>query len=543
MDSYKRQFLMKLVASTMFATLSFNFPAYPQVVLNPEIGALSGQSALNSSEGRMGIPSGLSSEFGSLTSSAEPEPILDSEWVEPIDWLTVLRLSGENHLDIGIARERVSMALADLQQSQTLLLPSLYFGPNWIRHDGQTQLVDGIIKPISKSSLFLGSTAAAGSGIGGPVPAGGPAQVGGLTSIIRFSDAIFEPMANRQLLEAKRAGVAVAEQNALLQCSELYLDLQEAMGRLAIAREAASLSGDLVNITQAYYRSGKGLEADLRRSKTELESRRQEVEGRVGDLEAISAELARWLRLNQNAILAPVEPPEMLIELISPEIPTEELIVLGLTHRPELAESQAMVQATIARLKQAKLRPFIPSLALRYSGGAFGGGPNGYFGNFDGRSDADVNLYWQLQGLGFADKAIRRRSEAENRAAVLELFRMQDKVASDVASAQRQLLASRRRRMAASRAIPNARESVIMNFKAIRQGAGLSTGIRAIETLQPIQALANVETDLLSSCIAENRAQIRLYYAIGQPLKQAANLKETTEEPSIQPALIMNVPK
>ncbi|MFM1802324.1 MAG: hypothetical protein RJA81_1676, partial [Planctomycetota bacterium] len=492
------------ITNVILTILAFNachHYVYSQTERNIEVSPLSEMPSAIRVEEEISTDLSTGSEFGSLKSPTEPEPIFDSQWIEPIDWLTVLRLSGENHLDIAIARERVAFAVADLHQSQTLLLPSLYFGPNWIRHDGQTQLVDGVIKPISKSSLFLGSTAAAGSGIGGPVPAGGPAQVGGLTSIIRFSDAIFEPMANRQLLEARRAGVAVAQQNALLQCSELYLDLQDAMGRLAIAREAASLSADLVRITQSYFDSGKGLEADLRRSKTELERRRQEVEARVSTLEATSAELVRWLRLNQNSILAPVEPPEMLIELISPEIPTDELIILGLTHRPELAESQAMVQATIARLKQAKLRPYIPSLAFRYSGGAFGGGPNGYFGNFDGRSDADVNLYWQLQGLGFADRAIKRKSEAENRMAELELLKVQDRVASEVASAHRQLLANRRRRMAAARAIPDARESVLMNFKAIRQGAGLSTGIRAIETLQPIQALADVENELLSSCI------------------------------------------
>jgi outer membrane protein TolC len=346
--------------------------------------------------------------------------------------------------------------------------------------------------------------------------------VGGLTSIIRFSDAIYEPMANRQLVQARQAGVFAAEQNALLASSELYLDLQAAAGKLAIAREAASLSANLVKVTKSYFDAGKGLEADLRRSQTELDRRNQQVESCVAELEGISAELARLLRLNQQAIFAPVEPPEMQLELVSADIPTDELIVTGLTNRPELAESQALVQATLVKLKQAKMRPYVPSLAFRYSGGGFGGGPNGFFGNFNGRSDADVNLYWQLQGLGFADRAIKRRSEAESRAADLELLKVQDRVAADVASAHRQLLANTRRRIAAAKAIPDAQDSVRQNFEAIRQGAGLSTGIRAIETLQPIQALAQAETDLLEAHIAENRSQIRLYYAIGQPLARAA---------------------
>jgi outer membrane protein TolC len=462
-----------------------------------------------------------SGRFGTLAKANAPEATIDSDTIEPIDWLTVIRLSGERDLDIGIARERLGMALAELEESRTLLLPSLYLGPNWIRHDGQAQLVDGKVRSISKSSLFLGGTAAGGQGVTGPVPAGGPAQVGGLTSIIRFSDAIYEPMAKRQVSESRRAGVVVAQQNALLKVSELYFDLQKAAGQVAIAREAASLSDGLVQVTQSFFDAGTGLEADLRRSTTERERRRQEVELRVAGLETVSAELTRMLRLNQASVLVPVEPPEFSLELVSPHISTDELITIGLTHRPELAESQAIVKATLAKLKQARMRPLIPSLAFRYSGGGFGGGPNGFFGDFNGRSDADVNLFWQIQGLGLADRAIKKRSEAENRAAALELMKTQDKVAADVAASHRQLLATIRRREIAEKAIPDAQASVEENFEAIRQGACLRGGIRAIETLQPIQALAQAELDLLESVVDENRAQVRLYYAVGQPLAGA----------------------
>ena len=50
-----------------------------------------------------------------------------------------------------------------LDQARVLWLPSIYLGPNWIRHDGQVQTVQGPIQNVSKSSLFLGGTAAAGS--------------------------------------------------------------------------------------------------------------------------------------------------------------------------------------------------------------------------------------------------------------------------------------------------------------------------------------------------------------------------------------------
>jgi outer membrane protein TolC len=422
---------------------------------------------------------------------------------------------------VAIAKERVGQSLAELDQARVLWLPSLFIGPNWIRHDGQAQIVQGQVQSISKSSLFLGATAAAGSSVSGPVPAGGPAPVNGLTTVLRFSDVIFEPLAARQALGARRAGVDVATNDALLGVAEAYLDLQSAAGRLAIAREAAAGSQSLADLAASFARTGAGLDADLRRSLVERDRQRRAVEAAVGELEVASAELVRRVRLDPRVVVAPVEPAESVIRLVAEGCPVDDLIATGLRNRPELAEAQALVQATLTRLKQAKMRPFIPSLALRYSGGGFGGGVNSFFGDFGGRSDADVNLYWELQNLGMADRAIARQRGAQQRTAVLELMKVQDKVASEVVSADKAMIAAARQMTEAARAVPEAVRSKELNFVNIRRGAGLPGATRPIEVLQPIQALAQSRTDYLDAVLAYNRAQFRLYRAMGRPLLAA----------------------
>jgi outer membrane protein TolC len=203
--------------------------------------------------------------------------------------------------------------------------------------------------------------------------------------------------------------------------------------------------------------------------------------------------------------------------LVPDACPIDELITTGLRNRPELAEAQALVQATLTRLRQAKLRPFIPSLAVRYSGGGFGGGVNSFFGNFDGRSDADVNLYWEVQNLGFADRAIASQRAAQRRTATLELMKVQDRVAAEVVQAEKRRLATARQMEQAGRAVPEAHASLELNFTNIRRGAGLAGATRPIEVLQPIQGLAQARADYLDSVIAFNRAQFRLYRALGRP--------------------------
>lgn len=444
-------------------------------------------------------------------------PLVPGQVIHPIDLPGALRLAGVRDLDIAIARQRVAQSVAELQQAQALWLPSLFLGPNWVRHDGQAQVVEGPVRTISKSSLFLGATAAGGSSVSGPVPAGGPAQVSGLTTVLRLSDALFEPLAARQVVDARRAGIQVASNDALLGVAETYLDLQFAAGRLAVAREAAANAEALVKLTGSYARSGAGLEADYHRSLAERDRRRKEVEQAVGELEMASAELVRRTRLDPTIVVAPVEPPETLLHLVSGTCSVDDLILTGLRNRPELSEAQALVQATLIRLKQAKLRPLIPSVAFRYSGGGFGGGANGFFGAFDGRSDADVNLYWELQNLGFTDRAIARQRSAQNQVAALELLKLQDRIAAEVVRHEKGRIAAWRQIQEAGRAVPEAQSSLALNLANIKRGAGLPGATRPIEVLQPVQALAVARTDYLDAVLSYNRAQFRLFHAIGQP--------------------------
>ncbi|MFI5460381.1 MAG: hypothetical protein ACHRXM_33610, partial [Isosphaerales bacterium] len=122
------------------------------------------------------------------------------------------------------------------------------------------------------------------------------------------------------------------------------------------------------------------------------------------DLQVASANLVGLLVLNPRIVIAPVEPAETIVRLIPDDAALDDLVVQGLRQRPELAGAQELVQATLLRVKQAKLRPFVPSLAVSYAGGGFGGGQGSFFGNFGARGDVAASLFWELQNLGFGDR-------------------------------------------------------------------------------------------------------------------------------------------
>ena len=451
-----------------------------------------------------------------LTFKGVDTTLIPGRKIEPIDLITTLRLAGERDLDIAIARQRINQSMADLQRARALWLPSLFLGPTYYRADGQVQTVTGQVVNVNRSSLFLGGTAALPNGFPAPAAGTGYPQLNSLSSVLRISDMIFEPLAARRIVAANRAGLQTRTNDALLEVAEAYLDLQEASGRLAIAREAAANADLLSRITGSYAKSGQGTEADHRRALAEFRHQRKNIQAASGQLLVASTNLTRLLVLDTRLVVAPVEPAEAVLCLIPDDVPLDTLILQGLQNRPELAQSKELVQAAIVRLKQARLRPFIPSVAATYGGGGLGGGQAAFFGNFGARGDFMASIFWELQHLGFADVAVMRRSAAEKRTADLELIQVETRVAADVASAYEQRLTTSRQIAESRETVTEAVESLNLNLVNLQEGAGLPRSTRPIEVLQPIQALAQARLDYLDSVIAYNRSQFRLKRAIGQ---------------------------
>ncbi len=356
----------------------------------------------------------LSHDAGPGASDPAPSPhcapLIAGQVIQPIDLASALRLAGARDLDIATARQQVLQALGDLDEARGLWLPSLFTGPTYYRLDGKVQSITGQVITTSRNSLFLGTTASLANSFPAAPPGSGFPPLNSLTGVLRISDAIYGTRAARRFIAANEAGVKVATNNALLAASEAYFDLQLAAGTLAIRREAAGNAEVLAGITGTYARSGAGLEADHRRILTELRSRQRSIRLAVGDLEIASANLVRPLLLDPHVVVAPVEPAETVIRLVDDDVSLDDLICQGWMNRPELGRARELMQVAVLRLKQAKLRPFVPSVAMSYSGGGFGGGQNAFFGNFNTRGDAAVSLFWELRGLGLADRGhIRRR--------------------------------------------------------------------------------------------------------------------------------------
>jgi len=425
----------------------------------------------------------------------------------PINLPTALQLANAQALDIRLASERIRVAAAQLDRARTLWLPTIYVGTDYFRHDGQIQDVAGSVFGTSKQAFLIGA---------------------GPSAVFAVSDALFEPLAQRQVLRAREASLQTATNDTFLAVAEAYFTVQQARGELAGALDTARRAEELVQRVEKLgdrYIAG----VEVIRARTELSRRRQAASLARDKWRVAASELQRILRLDPLAIVEPVEPPHLAMSLVSLEEKVDGLIPVALSNRPELATQQALVQANWERWRQERLRPLVPSVLLRgaatnpagtLAGGAFGGGLNDNLRDFSARGDFDIQVIWELQNLGFGNRARREERRAEHESSILELFRVQDQVAAEVVQAHALVHSAAGRIKDAESGLRDAADSLAKNLEGLRQtkqGDLIVLLIRPQEVVDAVRTLSLAYNDYYAAVADYNRAQFRLYRALGHP--------------------------
>ncbi len=426
---------------------------------------------------------------------AASDPTVTPAPPSAIDLPTALRLAEAQNPQIQFARERLRAAEAERDRAEVLWLPNLSVGSNWTRHEGQIQDTRGEVITVSRSALFAG---------------------GGAAASVDLAEALYAPLAARQLVAARQAGERVATNDTLLEVALGYWELVRAQANLVIAAETRGQARQLDDLAQSYLKADKLKPADAERIRAELRFRDQEVEAASERLQVASVRLAELLRLDPFVTLRPADAKAVPVTLVDEKVPVAVLAGSALAARPELAQNRALVAWAAERLQQAQNAPWLPRVQLGYRAGGFGGGPNGFFGDFDSRGDAEAGLAWEWRNLGFGEHALQRQREAEVRQARWHELAELDRVLAGVAAALARSRARHAQLDAAAQAAHSANRSYQLSLQLFKE-VGLDA-IRPIEVLQAIQSLARAGQDQVNLIVDYNRAQSQLHWALGWPV-------------------------
>ena len=173
----------------------------------------------------------------------------------------------------------------------------------------------------------------------------------------------------------------------------------------------------------------------------------------------------------------------------------------------------ALVQEAQTRVRQERVRPWLPLLSVGYSGGGFGGGSNlvaDRFGPLSGRSDFDVAAVWTVQNLGGGNLARVRRADAGVGQAVAGYEAAVNQIRREVAEAAAAAQAAAGQVEAARVAVAASEEGFRLDADRIKQGQG-----RPIEALDSFRQLLDARLELLRAIVAFDVAQFQLFVALG----------------------------
>lgn len=418
----------------------------------------------------------------------------------PIDLPTALQLVDANNLTVALAQQRVREAMQRQRQAQVLWLPNLSAGPTYNRYDGRDQNSNGTIFTVSKQSLFVGGSA-----------------------VLDWdtSQVFFAPLAAQRETEAANAAARAVSSNTQLQAALDYLDLLQVYGSLAVNADTLARADDMLHNAEAAEKAGLSkTTADINRARSEVQVRRVERLQLMAQAGVVSARLAHVLLLRPSVVLRPADPKIVPVTFVEESPGVDELVNIGLTNRPELQEGSAAAAAAQARWRQAQLAPFIPHFAVTYNGGTFGGGVDSQLSDFGAAGYGQATAYWELHNLGAGDAALARTRETQLDEASIALADLRAQVAEDVTAAYRDVQASWQSLESAQLAVEQASET----WRRLRAASfGLVGAEHQYDPLQPLIAerdLAQARLDYLGAVIDYDKAQVRLYWSLGQPPRE-----------------------
>ena len=388
-----------------------------------------------------------------------------------------------------------------------MLLPTLNGGGDFDWHQGKLQTGQGAIIDVQRQSAYAG----AGAGAIGAGTVGFP----GVSMTAHLGDALFEPQAAAMQVAGRQWEAQGTRNVVFLEVATAYFALVGAEARLQAMRQSEADFAEIARNTGNFAKVGQGREADAERAQTEALLHHAAAQRIEEEAAIASAELARLLNLDPNLRLRPSSVTLVPVELVNFQAGLEQLLQVALLNRPEIAARSADMAVAQTKLKNESWRPLLPSLAVGFSAGGFGGGgslADTSFGHWSGRTDFDVTAYWTLRNLGFGNLALQREFRGKVAGANAERVKVTDEVRRQVAEAFAEAIAQRREIDVAVRRLETSQRAYQQDLIRATNALG-----RPIEVLDSANQLSAARQEYLRALTSYNQSQIRLFVSLGQP--------------------------
>jgi outer membrane protein TolC len=425
-------------------------------------------------------------------SFAQPEASLTNAIgtnVYPIDLPTALQLAGARNLDVRIARERLAEAKANHDSARLQFFPWVSAGIVYRRHDGLAQSTEGDIVDVTKQSYAPGAA---------------------LTAQWDLGDAIYRKLAARQLEHAADHALEAQRQDTVLAAARDYFELALAQASVGVTRDALRISTNYEAQVQAAVQAGIAFKGDALRVSVQAERHRLALRQAVEQQRIAAARLAQTLHLDPSVELVARAPDLVPLTLTETNAALNALVQQALSARPELKQSQALVEAARENKNGTVYGPLIPSVGAQAFGGALGGGRDGDTGNFGDQQDYFVGVGWRIGPGGLFDFSRQRAAKARLNSTRIGAEKLHDDIVRQVVEAFTRLQSQSEQINMARRGLAAAEEGLQLAQQRKEFGVGI-----VLENIQAEQDWTRARLEYLRVIAAFNQTQYALAKAAG----------------------------
>jgi len=426
---------------------------------------------------------------------------LSAETVE-LSLAKVLELASGHNTELTMQMERVVQAELDRDLAWYSWIPDLRVGGQYSKQDGILQNTDGSTENVKRDSLS--------TGLGFTGTGSGLTNSPGLSLQVDLADAFFDPQIASRNLSAAQFGEAGTNAQVALRAAELYFDLMEARRHIELVGASRANADDLAEVTRAFAEGGEGLQSDSEQALVYsliLESSLEEAHYRY---ESVEAELARFLALDESIEFTLSESAIVPLSIYNavPEFGTT--VATALQQRPEIKQAEARGDAVRLMQKKEKWGPLVPTVAANYSYGEFEGDGRGFASESDDRTDYSVAVFWELDGLGFSNRAYSVKQASVYRQARAAEAQVRADVSSEVKLALDAIVHSEKQFKVLTRAVDRARRAYQLTRDRVFENHG-----EPLDALQSMRMLEDAEKMMVKATARYNLAQLRLLTVAG----------------------------
>jgi outer membrane protein TolC len=331
--------------------------------------------------------------------------------------------------------------------------------------------------------------------------------------VAHLSDAVFAPRVAEQKVQGSQFDAAATHNLVLLNVANAYLGLIGAEAKLLALAQSEKEIAEVAKLTADFAAKGIGRDADAMRAQSERLLLQSTMQRGEEEIVARATELARLLSTDPVVRLRPQAGTPPIIQMVDERMPLESLLQTALLNRPEIGSQNSNVALNETRLRQERIRPFLPTLSVGFSAGDYGGGSNlvGYrFSHFNTRTDFDFLAVWNLQNLGMGNRAVQNRVRAEIGVAEAQRTQVINQIHREVAEAFATARTSRHQLDISKRQVETAQQAFRQDLLRTKDRLG-----NLIEVLGSFNQLTRARQDLIQAMIDYSQAQFELYVAVG----------------------------